>query len=158
MEYPLYHFKCGCHTAEFHKRAAGPVLCAKHKQSYTKKIIKCAVSPKQADCPEILELLPAQARTERCPKCKHEQKLQIARDHLKNGGTRIRNARLKSTKTKPEDKPINGRKCKRCGCNPWPNYYYCPPCHSIISNNDEGDTIFNEHTARPGMVDRALAW
>ena len=30
-------------------------------------------------------------------------------------------------------------KCKRCGRNPWPNYFRCPPCHSIFMKHRGGD-------------------
>ena len=154
--YPIYHFYCGCITSEFLKLANGPVICRAHKKSYKKKIIKCAGSPKKQSCPVILELTPTQARKQRCPECQHEQKLQIGREYCKKGGTRPRNARLKSSKVKDRDKPI-GRICRRCGGNPWPNYFFCKSCHSSIGET-EYDPIHDEHTALPGMVDRALAW
>ena len=27
------------------------------------------------------------------------------------------------------------RKCLICGTNPWPNYFYCPACHTSISRS-----------------------
>ncbi|MDI6688043.1 MAG: hypothetical protein QME06_07475 [Desulfobacterales bacterium] len=34
-----------------------------------------------------------------------------------------------------------GRKCKICGKDPYPNYFYCPACHHRISHHDENDNI-----------------
>jgi uncharacterized OB-fold protein len=32
-----------------------------------------------------------------------------------------------------------GKKCKICGKDPYPNYFFCPACHHKISVQDEND-------------------
>jgi len=39
-------------------------------------------------------------------------------------------------KIKSRQKPDEGRKCRRCGQNCFPNYFYCPECHHYVSCND----------------------
>jgi len=38
-------------------------------------------------------------------------------------------------------KQKSNRKCKTCGKDPWPNYFFCKGCHSVVSNSVED----NEH-------------
>ena len=33
----------------------------------------------------------------------------------------------------------SGRKCKICGKDPYPNYFFCPACHHKIDSYEEGD-------------------
>jgi uncharacterized OB-fold protein len=49
----------------------------------------------------------------------------------------------------PKNKPqghkkkikLPGRKCKMCGKDPYPNYFYCPTCHHKVSARDEGQAL-----------------
>jgi uncharacterized OB-fold protein len=47
-------------------------------------------------------------------------------------------AYLRSSKKKKTP----GRKCKICGKNPHPNYFFCPSCHHRISAVEEIDMSF----------------
>jgi hypothetical protein len=44
-----------------------------------------------------------------------------------------------------KSKPDQGRRCRRCGCNCYPNYFYCADCHSLVStcgwNTSEEDSL-----------------
>jgi uncharacterized OB-fold protein len=43
-------------------------------------------------------------------------------------------------KPKPLRKRIHtGRACKKCGKDPYPNYFFCPSCHHKLSEYDEED-------------------
>ena len=39
-------------------------------------------------------------------------------------------------KVRPKKKPDHGRRCTRCGCNCYPNYFYCSECHRYVSTNE----------------------
>jgi len=32
-------------------------------------------------------------------------------------------------------KKSSTKKCQRCGEDPWPNYFFCPTCHEIVSRD-----------------------
>jgi uncharacterized OB-fold protein len=41
-------------------------------------------------------------------------------------------------KPKPLKKRVStGRSCKKCGKDPYPNYFFCPSCHHKLSEYDE---------------------
>jgi uncharacterized OB-fold protein len=43
-------------------------------------------------------------------------------------------------KPKPLKKRVNtGRACKKCGKDPYPNYFFCPSCHHKLSEYEEED-------------------
>jgi uncharacterized OB-fold protein len=44
---------------------------------------------------------------------------------------------------KKKIKPL-GRRCKICGKDPYPNYFYCPTCHHKVSAGDEGEALFEQ--------------
>lgn len=69
-----------------------------------------------------------------------------------HGKTQKKRGGPRDMKPKP-DKPESERakwgkthKCKRCGRNPYPNYQYCPPCHSYRSRFMSG---IDEHAMPP---------
>ncbi len=37
---------------------------------------------------------------------------------------------------------VSGRVCKKCGKDPYPNYFFCPSCHRKISEHDDDDDFF----------------
>jgi hypothetical protein len=39
-------------------------------------------------------------------------------------------------KIQPKRKPDQGRRWTRCGCNCFPNYFYCTECHRYVSANE----------------------
>ena len=39
-------------------------------------------------------------------------------------------------KIKSKEKPDHGRKCRRCGCNCYPNYFFCAECHHYVSKSN----------------------
>lgn len=47
------------------------------------------------------------------------------------------NYNLKSRKKK--DKPKPERACQRCGEDAYPNYFFCPACHSKVSSSIDSD-------------------
>lgn len=44
--------------------------------------------------------------------------------------------RTKSSRTR---KRKSSRKCKICGKDPYPNYFFCQSCHHRIDSYEEGD-------------------
>jgi hypothetical protein len=42
---------------------------------------------------------------------------------------------FKTKEMKEKLKPDNGRRCRRCGKNCYPNYFFCEDCHAIVSND-----------------------
>ncbi|MFH2219650.1 MAG: hypothetical protein ABII68_08325 [Pseudomonadota bacterium] len=59
--------------------------------------------------------------------------------------SRIR-GRARNPKNKKEylcsskKKKNSGRKCKICGKDPYPNYFFCPSCHHRINEDGESET------------------
>ncbi|MDJ0828866.1 MAG: hypothetical protein QNI92_03375 [Desulfobacterales bacterium] len=50
-------------------------------------------------------------------------------------------------KVRHKKKPDEGRRCRRCQSNCYPNYFYCPECHQIVSNKDWFSTKDDEVSA-----------
>ena len=38
-------------------------------------------------------------------------------------------------KVESRSMPDEGRRCRRCGCNCYPNYFFCQECHHYVSIN-----------------------
>ncbi|PQP34642.1 hypothetical protein C6A37_06710 [Desulfobacteraceae bacterium SEEP-SAG9] len=36
------------------------------------------------------------------------------------------------------------RRCKICGKDPYPNYFYCPICHHKVIARTEGEELFEQ--------------
>lgn len=53
---------------------------------------------------------------------------------------RKRNAKdQEQYKSSRKKKIKSGRKCKICGNDPYPNYFFCPACHHRIGAYEEDD-------------------
>jgi len=53
---------------------------------------------------------------------------------------RKRNAKDQEPYKSSKKKKIkSGRKCKICGNDPYPNYFFCPACHHRIGAYEEDD-------------------
>jgi uncharacterized OB-fold protein len=59
----------------------------------------------------------------------------ISRKHGKPKAVKGKNRYIKSVKKKT----VSGRKCKICGKDASPNYFFCPPCHYRINAVEETD-------------------
>lgn len=59
------------------------------------------------------------SRTKFCPICKKTKRRKVSRDSAK----KLRVIYKGVYKTK---RVKSGRKCRRCGKDPWPNYFFCP--------------------------------
>lgn len=57
------------------------------------------------------------------------------RDNEKHGEIHRKKKYIRSIKRRTP----SGRKCKICGKDASPNYFYCPPCHYRISSLEEVD-------------------
>ena len=42
---------------------------------------------------------------------------------------------LKSKKIKEKLKQDDGKRCRKCGKNCYPNYFFCEECHALVSNS-----------------------
>ncbi len=47
--------------------------------------------------------------------------------------------RRKGNERRSKKKVHSNRKCKICGGNPYPNYFFCPSCHHRIEVYEEND-------------------
>ena len=53
---------------------------------------------------------------------------------------RSRNIKAKEYyKSSRKNKVKSGRKCRICGNDPYPNYFFCPACHHRIGVYEEND-------------------
>lgn len=73
-------------------------------------------------------------------------KLSLSRENKTSGLStsinpkRKRNAKDQEQYKSPKKKKIkSGRKCKICGNDPYPNYFFCPACHHRIGAYEEDD-------------------
>ncbi len=71
------------------------------------------------------------------PECQ-KAKLKVSRRHLKNkpvdedaGDYDQKVCRQLKRKLR------SGRVCRKCGKDPYPNYFYCPVCHKSVQLDDE---------------------
>lgn len=53
---------------------------------------------------------------------------------------RLKEERKKPRKKKKKNK--SGRKCRNCGKDPWPNYFFCPGCHEDVSRSMGHEVIY----------------
>lgn len=53
---------------------------------------------------------------------------------------------LRNNKTSKK-RNVSGRVCKKCGKDPYPNYFFCPSCHHKISEYGEEDDFFYSEKA-----------
>lgn len=85
-------------------------------------------------CGDVFQVPPKQATRAYCdrPEC------QLAR-RQKNLDRDKQHYRLvqKGVKTvKAKSKPDIGRRCRRCGKNCYPNFFFCSECHHYVSVNE----------------------
>jgi hypothetical protein len=75
------------------------------------------------------------------PECQ-KIKLKASRRHLKNK-TVLKESDNCNPKTcrQFKEKITSGRLCRKCGKDPYPNYFYCPICHKSIQLDDEYEDL-----------------
>jgi uncharacterized OB-fold protein len=64
---------------------------------------------------------------------------QVAEYQINKFGTPKNKTNGYKNKIKP-----SGRRCKICGKDPYPNYFYCPACHHKVTARDEGEALFEQ--------------
>lgn len=50
--------------------------------------------------------------------------------------------------TKQANKKTNGRRCRLCSKDSYPNYFFCPDCHSLVSRLARMDDTAESKTWR----------
>ena len=63
-------------------------------------------------------------------------------ENIKRKQEELKSAPQRNKKRGRPPKNPSGRKCQKCGKDPSPNYFYCPPCHKEVS---KGSTDGNPH-------------
>ena len=51
--------------------------------------------------------------------------------------TNWQKAQEKEIERKVKEKRKSGRKCQRCGKDPWPNMFWCKGCHPTVKDRRE---------------------
>lgn len=52
---------------------------------------------------------------------------------------KTKSIKYKSYRNRHKKKANSGRKCKVCGKDPYPNYFFCPSCHNSLEVYEEKD-------------------
>jgi hypothetical protein len=73
------------------------------------------------------------------PECQ-KAKLKASRRHFKN---KIDSKEVENQQAFPQlkEKMNSGRVCRKCGKDPYPNYFYCPICHKSVQLDEEYEDL-----------------
>jgi uncharacterized OB-fold protein len=82
------------------------------------------------------------------PECQ-KAKLKASRRHFKNktAGDKESDVLIEPDNDNQKacrqlkDKMGSGRICRKCGKDPYPNYFYCPICHKSVQLDDEYEDL-----------------
>jgi len=75
------------------------------------------------------------------PECQ-KAKLKASRRHLKNKtGPKNPDHQNRKIIRQNKEKLSSGRVCRKCGKDPYPNYFYCPICHKSIQLDEEYEDL-----------------
>jgi uncharacterized OB-fold protein len=76
------------------------------------------------------------------PECQ-KVKLKASRRHLKNKTEVLKEPDHYNQKAcrQLKEKMSSGRVCRKCGKDPYPNYFYCPVCHKSVQLDDEYEDL-----------------
>lgn len=83
-------------------------------------------------CGDTFYVEPKQASRAYCDR----NECQLERRRIKNEREKKRYTSTKRRVKKVRTKPDVGRRCRRCGGNCYPNYFFCPECHHYVSRNE----------------------
>jgi hypothetical protein len=92
-------------------------------------------------CGDKVKRKAGQGRKATCdkPECQTELKKIQTQGNKERSFRRGQKRRKKREEFQAIKKPKpTVRICKKCGGNPYPNYRYCPPCHSYVTQNMSG--------------------
>jgi len=80
-----------------------------------------------------------------------EWQICLAKNQLEREMKRTAENRKISTNTLKQNrkytrkaKVLLGRACKICGKNSYPNYFYCPTCHHMISKRSDSYDLYEQ--------------
>ena len=78
------------------------------------------------------------------PECQ-KAKLKSSRRHFKSK-TELKETDESNHKVYRQfkEKMSSGRVCRKCGKDPYPNYFYCPICHKSVQLDDEYEDVGNK--------------